>query len=588
MANYPSPRDLAGQLDGFDALALDVGSDRKAALDLLKSVIESKPQVAVIALARNNDPETILQCLRAGAAEFLSSPFPPNDLRQAVQRIARRQTVESKPSASRRGRLIVFSPVKGGAGSTTLATNVAYAIKRESGSRVLLADMNLAAGIVAFLLRLQTPYSVLDALRHSSQLDDALWKSLVVSYEGVDVLAAPERPEPALIEPFPAEEMFEFCRSMYDYVIADLGGVCEGLGLTAANAADSINLVCSTDMPSLFMMRRTIPLLEEMGRSREQINVLVNRLEKRSDLSTEDMEKIFRASVHASFPEDAGAVLRAQRKAPWRRIRATSARACAASCGRSSASSPKRPPAPSELCASSGAAPERIRTLPSKPPVSLPISGSGKPHDHHRARIASACRPQSARCTSAFADEPASGSQVHAPPQAARQDQPRCAWRRSRPRRCATEVRGALCRSSSTQEQTLLSAVERNQIVGEVLDEVFGLGPLEPSAAGARPSPTSSSMVTARSMSNVTASSSSPSITFKDDRSPDADHRQDRQPGRPARRRVLSQWLTLACRTARASTRSFRRWPWTVRCCRSAASAPTSSCRPTLVEKRSP
>ncbi|MEZ5391827.1 MAG: hypothetical protein R2724_02880 [Bryobacterales bacterium] len=78
--------------------------------------------------------------------------------------------------------------------------------------------------------------------------------------------------------------------------------------------ADSINLVCSTDMPSLFMMRRTIPLLEEMGRSRDQINVLVNRVERRADISSEDMEKIFRASVHATFPEDSGSVLRAQRE----------------------------------------------------------------------------------------------------------------------------------------------------------------------------------------------------------------------------------------------------------------------------------
>ena len=314
VSSYPASHQLVESLDGFDALALDVGSDRGAALALLKSVIEERPEVAVIALARSNDPETILQCLRAGAAEFLSSPFPPNDLRQAVQRIARRHAAEARPSGARRGRLIVFAPVKGGAGSTTIATNVAYAIKQESGSRVLLADMNLSAGIVAFLLRLQTPYSVLDALRHSSQLDDALWKSLVVSHEGVDVLAAPERPEPSLIESFPAEEMFEFCRSVYDYVIADLGGICEGVGLTAATAADSINLVCSTDMPSLFMMRRTIPLLEEMGRNRDQINVLVNRFERRSDLSTEDMEKIFRASVHASFPEDASTVLRAQRE----------------------------------------------------------------------------------------------------------------------------------------------------------------------------------------------------------------------------------------------------------------------------------
>ncbi len=41
------------------------------------------------------------------------------------------------------------------------------------------------------------------------------------------------------------------------------------------------------------------------------------------------------------------------------------------------------------------------------------------------------------------------------------------------------EVRGALS-NLIDDEQTLLSSVERNQIVGEVLDEVFGLGPLEP------------------------------------------------------------------------------------------------------------
>jgi pilus assembly protein CpaF len=41
------------------------------------------------------------------------------------------------------------------------------------------------------------------------------------------------------------------------------------------------------------------------------------------------------------------------------------------------------------------------------------------------------------------------------------------------------EVRQALS-ALVDSEQTLLSAVERNQIVGEVLDEVFGLGPIEP------------------------------------------------------------------------------------------------------------
>ena len=45
--------------------------------------------------------------------------------------------------------------------------------------------------------------------------------------------------------------------------------------------------------------------------------------------------------------------------------------------------------------------------------------------------------------------------------------------------RLRNEVRSALT-ALMDNEQTLLSAVERNQIISEVLDEVFGLGPLEP------------------------------------------------------------------------------------------------------------
>ena len=46
-------------------------------------------------------------------------------------------------------------------------------------------------------------------------------------------------------------------------------------------------------------------------------------------------------------------------------------------------------------------------------------------------------------------------------------------------RKLRNEVRSALT-ALIDAEQTLLSAIERNQIVSEVLDEVFGLGPLEP------------------------------------------------------------------------------------------------------------
>jgi pilus assembly protein CpaE len=316
LPDYPAARTLSEQLRQHppDVLLIDVGTQRERALELLGKTGHEFPSLSVVALHRSNDPETILQCLRGGAAEFLSSPFPANDVGQALERMLRRKSLETRPPAAGRGRVFAFAPVKGGAGATTLVSSTAFQVKKRTSGKVLLADFHMTAGVAAFLLRINHPYSVLDALKHSSQLDPSLWGSLVGGRDGLDVLSAPERPEPALIEPYPVQEVLEYARSVYEYVLVDLGSVCDGISMATLAVADEIFMVCSCEMPSLFMMRRTLPLLEEMGHSRDHIHVLVNRVSRRSDLASGDMEKIFRAKVHSTFPTDTGAVMHALRE----------------------------------------------------------------------------------------------------------------------------------------------------------------------------------------------------------------------------------------------------------------------------------
>ena len=316
LGDYPAGRALGEQLRQRhpDALLIDVGTQRDRALELLGLMGRDWPNLSVVALHRSNDPETILQCLRGGAAEFLSSPFPANDVGQALDRMLRRKSLETRPKAAGRGRVFAFAPVKGGSGATTLVSNTAFQIQKKTSGKVLLADFHMTAGVAAFLLRINHPYSVLDALKHSSQLDPSLWGSLVGSRDGLDVLSAPERPEPALIEPYPVQEVLEYARSVYEYVLVDLGSVCDSISMATLTVADEIFMVCSCEMPSLFMMRRTLPLLEEMGHSRDHIHVLVNRVSRRTDLATSDMEKIFRAKVHTTFPTDTAAVMHALRE----------------------------------------------------------------------------------------------------------------------------------------------------------------------------------------------------------------------------------------------------------------------------------
>ena len=313
---YPSIATLDQLLatQQVEAIFIDVGSDRAAALQLIAHLGKAAPDAAVAGLDQSNNPEVILQCLRGGATEFLASPFPLEEVRHAVRRMLQHSDVAARGPASSRGRIHVFAPVKGGSGATTLAYSTAFQIRKQAGGSVLLADLHLAGGVIGFLAKLRPAYSAVDALRHAGQLDESVWKSLVSEKGGVDILAAPDRPEPALIEPYPVQELLEFSRGLYDHVVVDLGGVLDPLGMTAINASDETNLVCSTDMTSLFLMRRMIPVLEEMGRRRDQLNVLVNRRDRKRELSSEELEKIFRASIHRTFPDDPIAVEKAQRE----------------------------------------------------------------------------------------------------------------------------------------------------------------------------------------------------------------------------------------------------------------------------------
>ena len=120
LAQYPSSHELSEGVRRVppDVIMIDVSSDRDAGLRLIAQVVDYWPNISAVGISRGNEPESILQCLRSGASEFLSSPFSHDDAHQAVQRILRRKTVEVPAHTVKQGRLLTFASVKGGAGST--------------------------------------------------------------------------------------------------------------------------------------------------------------------------------------------------------------------------------------------------------------------------------------------------------------------------------------------------------------------------------------------------------------------------------------------------------------------------------------
>lgn len=305
LKNYPAPQTLeirARQLKP-DVVLLDLASNLETAVALIRFIVELIPTTHVLGLSTSNDSQAILQSLRAGASEFLYAPFELSTQRDAIARL-RRLCVTEPARTGESGTVAAFSSSKPGSGASTIATQTAFALRRLTGKRVLLADFDLAGGTIGFYLKLNHQYSLVDALQHAEKLDTELWHSMAVSHDGVDILPSPAAPYADPVDSTRIRTLIEHAKPLYDWVILDLPSVFNQTSMIAISAADSAFLVSTPELPSLHLTRRAMGLIDHVGFPRERFQVLINRVDRRADLGISHVEKLVNCPVYANFVND--------------------------------------------------------------------------------------------------------------------------------------------------------------------------------------------------------------------------------------------------------------------------------------------
>src|SRR5450631_3302934 len=285
------------------AILLDLATDLAVATELIRFITGLTPPVQVVGLDTRNDSDAILQSLRAGATEFLAAPFELASQRDAIARLRRLCGAEAIVDGGA-GHVIAFSSAKPGSGASTLATQTAFALRRLTGQRILLADFDLTGGTIGFYLKLSHNYSVVDALQHAEHLDPTLWSSLAVSHGGLDILPSPAAPYAEPIDGGRLRLLIDYARQLYDWAILDLPTVFSQISLTALAECERAYLVTTSELPSLHLTRKAMGMVAQIGFPRERFEVLVNRVERRDDIGAANLEKLFNCPVHASLPND--------------------------------------------------------------------------------------------------------------------------------------------------------------------------------------------------------------------------------------------------------------------------------------------
>src|SRR3984885_10665686 len=169
--------DLLGA-GGFDVILLDLSLPDSDGIGTLTAIRVHAPQVPVLVLTGSNNETLANSALQNGAQDYIvKGQFDGNSLarslRYAVMR-SKQSGVNGDETNTPRATIVGVLGAKGGAGGSTVAIHLALETRRLTGQEVLLVDLDVNGGTVGFLMKIDRPYTVLDASLNLHLLDAAL------------------------------------------------------------------------------------------------------------------------------------------------------------------------------------------------------------------------------------------------------------------------------------------------------------------------------------------------------------------------------------------------------------------------------
>lgn len=208
--------------------------------------------VPIVVLCGSTDESLAEAAIREGAADYLIREAYDADLLRVLRSVSSKAAQPPAPwhspaVAGRGGRVVVFMGSKGGAGTTTVALNVAAALAEHH--RVILADFHPQVGTLGQYFQAHRSVPDLgDLLRSETTLESCLWPSKTIP--GLQLLfGSRDLDTPLDLTPAKVRGVLTDLAEAADYVLVDAP-----VSLSAANRAaieDAALLVLVVERDSL-------------------------------------------------------------------------------------------------------------------------------------------------------------------------------------------------------------------------------------------------------------------------------------------------------------------------------------------------
>lgn len=287
-----------------DVVIVDISGWKESLEGLVASIKNAIGDPLIVALNHSADADTILSAMRAGVNEYI---YPP--LQEPLRRSLEKRSIERgrrrDGSAKANGKAFGFLSAKGGCGATTLGCHVAAELGQMQ-QKVLLADLDLDAGMIAFITKTKAVYSILDAVNNLHRLDISYWKALVSNgIPNVEIvssslaLASKQQPKDEQVR-----HVLAFAKPHYDWTVVDLGRSLSRISMAALEEIDEVCLVTTLEVPALHQCKQIIQTLLDSGYGKNRLRLILNRSPKRLDITPGELEKMLGVPIFYMVPND--------------------------------------------------------------------------------------------------------------------------------------------------------------------------------------------------------------------------------------------------------------------------------------------
>ena len=307
-----------------DVVLMDINMPDMDGITATEAIRAKQPAVQVVILSVQGDQNYMRRAMLAGARDFLTKPPMGDELISAIRRAGSMAQVERSKNAqvqvspivgnvgavmgygASKGKIVsIYSP-KGGTGSTTIAVNLALTL-HNADTQVALVDGNLQFGDVAVFMNEQGKNTIVDLAPRAEELDPEIVEEVMLKHaaSGLHILAAPSRPEYAeKVSSAQFTRVLEYLRQMYAYVVVDTASLLTDVTLAAIDVSDLVVLITTQDIPSIKNCRLFLDLSQTLGIDRERILFVMNRFDKRINITPDRVTDNLKQEVVSVIPLD--------------------------------------------------------------------------------------------------------------------------------------------------------------------------------------------------------------------------------------------------------------------------------------------